>query len=599
MSARSLVVFLLAATCVLGFAPRAFAQLLSPGPLAGPHASLEGDDKCDRCHTAGKGVANSLCTSCHVNIASAIASGRGMHGGAWNGQSCAKCHSDHRGRGFALVRFDPKSFAHGQVWQLNGAHAQAKCGACHKSRSFMGLGTACTSCHKDPHGGRFGACLNCHNEQAFNQVKLDKFDHSLARFQLRGAHAQVPCGNCHGTPARYRGLDYGGCASCHHDPHGGRFGSACTNCHVEASFKTIQMKAGAHPGVSLGGGHSRVSCQRCHDRGINARPTRGTGCVSCHKPVHEAPFGKRCESCHAIIRWVGLPTRTGQRAHDKTPFPLHGKHVTTACDKCHSPSQPPQKRYRELVFDQCKSCHADKHSGEFSKRGGGECAACHTDEGFSPTLFGADSHASTRFALVGHHVAVPCSACHKNHTAKAPRLVWNQAERECAKCHDNPHGDQFATEMKKRGCAGCHSALGWDQPNIDHGVWPLTGRHASTACGRCHTPTEADRKLGRGASYKNAPTACEGCHTDVHRGQFRLTKPEKSCKACHGTQRFTIGVVDHGKLAGYPLDGAHRRLPCNACHKIEKLGDGGKTTRWRLGYRRCADCHADPHAEAG
>ena len=85
----------------------------------------------------------------------------------------------------------------------------------------------------------------------------------------------------------------------------------------------------------------------------------------------------------------------------------------------------------------------------------------------------------------------------------------------------------------------------------------------------------------------------------MHTGQFRLSKPVKSCDACHTTQRFTLRVFDHGKSAGYALDGAHQRLGCNSCHKIEHLRDGGKTTRWRLGYRRCRDCHADPHAEGG
>lgn len=598
MNARRLL--LVAGTLLALLSPaRAFAQLLSPGPLASAHANLEGDDQCGRCHASGKGVANSLCTTCHVSIGSAIARGVGMHGRAWAGQSCAKCHSDHRGRGAALVRFDPKSFDHTQVWKLNGDHATAKCGACHKSGSWQGLGTTCTSCHKDPHAGRFGACLTCHNESDWAEVRMEKFDHGLARFQLRGAHAQVACENCHGKPARWRGLDFAGCASCHHDPHGGRFGKTCTNCHVESSFNTIQMKPGAHPGLSLSGGHARVVCKECHDQGMFVRPKKGPRCSSCHKPVHEAPFGNRCESCHATIRWLGLPTRIGLNAHDKTPFPLHGKHVATPCQKCHLPGLSAQKRFRELSFDKCRDCHADAHAGEFQKREGGECKQCHSDEGFKPTLFGAEQHAATRFPLIGHHVAVPCNTCHENHVAGKPRVAWNVTERECARCHDNPHGEQFATEMKKHGCGGCHTPIGWDVPNIDHKTWPLTGAHASAPCGRCHRPTDADRKAGRGASYKNTPRECEGCHDDVHRGQYRLTKPVKSCKSCHTTQRFVLSEFDHAKRAGYALDGAHRRLECAACHKIEKLADGGKTTRWRLGYRRCRDCHADPHGEAG
>jgi len=595
MNLRALVLMLLVGACATSASSRAFAQLLSPGPLAAAHANLEGDDNCGRCHAAGKGVANGLCTNCHIQIAAS----KGMHGRAWKGQSCAKCHSDHRGRGFALVRFDPKSFQHAQIWSLGGAHAKAKCGDCHKGGGWQGLSTNCSSCHKDPHAGRFGVCLTCHNESAWSQVKIDKFDHSLARFQLRGAHGSVPCGNCHGSPPRYRGLDFGNCGSCHHDPHRGRFGTTCTNCHSETTFHSIQMKAGAHPGVSLSGGHGKLGCRSCHDRGALTRPSRGGRCSSCHKAVHEAPFGNRCEKCHAQIRWVGIARRIGLAAHDKTPFSLKGKHVSTACSKCHVPSQPAQKRYRELTFDKCKSCHSDRHSGEFGKRQGGECAPCHTESGFSPTTFGVELHASTHFPLMGHHVAVPCSNCHKGQEEKKPRLEWNQAEKKCASCHENPHGNQFAAEMQKHGCAGCHSPIGWDVPNIDHTSWPLTGAHGSARCGRCHTPTDSDRKAGKGASYKNTPRQCEGCHTDVHRGQFRLTKPVKTCGACHSTVRFTIGVFDHAKSTGYTLDGSHRQLPCNRCHSVAQLGNGTKTARWRLGYRRCSDCHADPHGEGG
>ena len=450
MSARVSSFFSAVVLAVLCITGAARAQLLSPGPLASAHASLEGDDKCGRCHTSGKGVANSLCTNCHVNIGTAQANGSGMHGRAWAGQACSKCHSEHRGRGFALVRFDPKGFDHGQIWKLNGSHAQAKCGACHKGGAWAGLSSGCTSCHKDPHGGRFGACLGCHDEADWKNVQLGKFNHSLANFQLRGAHSSVPCENCHGKPARYRGLDYGSCASCHHDPHRGRFGTACTNCHVESSFHTIQMKAGAHPGVSLSGGHAKVGCGSCHDRGHLVRPSRGPSCIACHKPVHDAPFGKRCESCHAMIRWLGLPPKTSLAAHEKTPFPLHGKHVGTACQKCHSPALSAQKRFRELVFDKCKACHADKHSGEFAKRDGGDCKGCHTDEGFKPTLFGADQHGTTRFPLIGHHVASPCGTCHKNHLADQPRLSLERRRPGVREVSREPpryavrHGDEEA-----------------------------------------------------------------------------------------------------------------------------------------------------------
>ncbi|MEZ4226121.1 MAG: cytochrome c3 family protein [Polyangiaceae bacterium] len=584
---------LAAVLCLLG-SRAALAQLLSPGPLAGAHASLEGDENCTRCHTSGRGTSNGLCNNCHGNVTK-----QGMHARAFSG-ACARCHSDHRGRGFAMVRFSPNGFDHGQTgWPLRGAHGQTKCNKCHKSRSWIGVATACTACHKDPHDKRFGLnCLGCHNESNWKTVNLKQFNHNQSRFPLRGAHASAPCGNCHGSPARYRGLDFGNCTSCHKDPHGGRFSSTCTNCHNENSWHQISMKAGAHPGLSLANGHSRVNCRKCHDKGIYAPPTRGRACVNCHKPVHEADFGKSCHKCHASIKWLGLPRKTGLRAHDKTPFSLHGKHVDVACTGCHSPQKTTQQRFRELSFAKCRDCHQDAHGGEFAKRDGGECGGCHSDSGFRPSQFGIRAHASTGFALDGKHTAVPCSSCHTNSPKDGKRLDWRGAKRVCETCHENPHGTQFAKEMKQGGCKNCHSPLGWHSPRIDHRSWPLTGAHASAPCARCHTPTEADRKSGKGASYRGTARECEGCHADVHLGQFRLSKPVKKCSACHDTNRFKIKTFDHDKLAGYALEGRHAQLQCAKCHA--KASVGGKTAaRYRLGYSACRDCHADPHAEEG
>src|SRR5262249_46594278 len=53
---------------ILCWTALARAQLLSPGPLAGPHAGLEGDDKCNRCHSSERGVSDGLCLGCHGNI---------------------------------------------------------------------------------------------------------------------------------------------------------------------------------------------------------------------------------------------------------------------------------------------------------------------------------------------------------------------------------------------------------------------------------------------------------------------------------------------------------------------------------------------------
>ncbi len=253
------------------------------------------------------------------------------------------------------------------------------------------------------------------------------------------------------------------------------------------------------------------------------------------------------------------------------------------------------RRYRELEFDACRRCHEDRHAGEFASRDQGECAPCHTVASFSPSRFGVELHASTPFPLAGRHEAVPCMACHTN--AARPRTSFHVAQQECAACHQNPHGDQFATEMADGGCAHCHDPAGWDRPRIDHATWPLTGAHRIVACTSCHAPSPEDRLTGRGASYRGVARECVGCHADPHAAQFALTEPRRQCADCHETAQFAIATFDHAGRTGFALDGRHTAVECAQCHPTVSVGEE-EVVRWRLGYRRCADCHADPHAAA-
>lgn len=579
------------------------AQFFSPGELSKSHASLEGDAHCNDCHSAGRGVSNDKCMSCHADVARTLRQKTGLHGRQYAGRACSSCHVDHRGTSHELIRWEPASFDHALTgWPLSSAHDKPDCGACHTGKNtrgnptFIGLPRDCSSCHRDPHQGRFGArCDSCHDDVAWKNLDLEPFDHELTRFSLRGKHARVDCAKCHGTPAKYKPLEFAACGDCHRDPHQGRFGASCESCHSEDGWQKLHMQRSAHPGVSLAGGHQKVACAACHDRGNMKSPSKGARCVSCHAPVHEAAFGNDCKDCHGALRWVGLPDELGRRVHESTRYPLTGKHESTACASCHSPARPAARRFRKLAFDDCLDCHEDSHRGQFRDREQGACEPCHTTAGFTPTRFGLSEHATTRFELTGAHEAAPCGTCH---TAPSPRLDWQVARQACADCHENPHGARFAAEMRQGGCATCHSSVAWDMPKFAHDIWPLTGKHQSVRCDSCHTPTEADRKAGHGESYRDAPRDCEGCHADVHLGQFRLSEPQKACASCHDTATFKVPEFDHQAQAGYPLLGKHASVKCASCHRTSELSDGQRTTLWRLPYDQCRDCHADPHAEA-
>jgi len=597
--ALTLAAFLVA----LGAVP-ARAQLLSPGPLSAPHASIDSDDDCGKCHSSGKQVDANKCLSCHKDLGARIASSQGLHGRAYKGKPCEDCHVEHVGRKYKMIRWPGGSMDkldHGQTgWKLEGKHAQTTCLKCHTQRTmggrqtFIAVKTQCGSCHKDPHAGRLGQrCEQCHNARDFKEVDRTHFDHNKTRYPLTGKHTTVDCAKCHGTPAKWAPLQFSSCESCHQDPHKGKFKpKKCESCHTTTGWKeaSAQMRRN-HPGLSLANGHRRVKCETCHDRGIARSPSKGKRCVGCHRNVHKAPFGRRCEGCHASIKWMGLPRDVGLDAHKKTGYPLEGKHLDVDCAKCHSPRKPENARYRQVAHDKCARCHSDAHKGELKAFSGGECGGCHTVRGYLPTTFTVADHAKTAYALDGRHAVVPCGACHKT---PAPRTDLRVGKKTCAECHANPHGDQFAKEMADGGCAHCHSSERWDEPKIDHSVFPLVGAHSRTPCERCHGKVA---KGAKAAAFRGLPKTCEGCHEDVHAGQFRQTEPKKACDHCHQPETFKLPKFDHAAETGYTLVGKHAKLACGKCHPTVALRSGQKAVRYRLGYQKCKDCHANPHGD--
>lgn len=169
-----------AALLFLATAP--LAAQISPGPLSRPHASLEGNAHCLKCHAPSRGVSATKCLDCHTVA------------------------------GFSPSRFTLQDHQKTR-YPLEGAHLAVPCIACHKpmpGRSarliqFRFPSTACATCHGDPHAGQFARsspplqCSHCHSVLAWSRVS---FDHARARFQLEGAHRTVPCGSCHKTEAQ-------------------------------------------------------------------------------------------------------------------------------------------------------------------------------------------------------------------------------------------------------------------------------------------------------------------------------------------------------------------------------------------------------------
>ena len=549
------------------------AAQLSPGKLSQPHAKLEGSTNCLKCHQAAQGVAPARCLDCHTALKSRITAGRGLHARPGY-QACQTCHIEHHGREFQLIDWGKKGkagFDHRLTgWPLEGAHAKQACGSCHRNekKTFLGLERTCRSCHQDEHRGQFAqqSCVACHTLTAWKPPA--KFNHAKTAFPLTGQHQAVACASCHpkksdarGEFLALKGVAHQSCSNCHKDPHQGRFGATCQQCHSTAGWKTGAMANFNHDrtGFPLTGRHKAVACASCHKSGSFTKLAHQR-CTDCHKDPHQGRLGTTCQQCHSTAGWA-----SGSRAkfdHDRTRFPLRGRHEKVDCQKCHTSG----RGLRFAKFQACADCHKNVHAGQIASS---TCESCHTVGGFSPSTFTLDRHQKTDFPLQGAHLAVPCITCHKKSASGVIRFKWESTE--CQACHGDPHEGQ----IKQVGCRTCHSIESWSHiAAFDHSKtgFPLEGGHQKVSCGQCH-------KQGK---FQGTPKTCNSCHGDPHEGQL----VQAGCQSCHSVQGWARVTFDHDRHSRFKLEGAHARLPCAACHRTES-----RVVRFKPLPITCEGCH--------
>ncbi len=541
-------------------APLVLAQI-SPGKLSRSHASLEGSSQCLKCHD-DRGVSVEKCSACHLAVKAQVAAGKGLHARP-EYRDCKTCHVDHQGESFDLVwwgKAGREAFDHRLTgYALEGKHATLACPACHQprfnlrkdqlaaeganlSRTYLGLGTACLSCHADEHRGQFTGrdCLSCHALAGWKPPP--RFDHAKTAYPLTGRHVPVACAKCHtavsrgpGAPFRqYKGVDARECSSCHKDVHQGRLGAACATCHVTSGWESQKLGKFDHARTDypLRGKHAPVPCDKCHAPG---RPLRipFARCTDCHPDSHLGQLARRadqgrCEACHEVSGFS--PAKFLMEDHQKTTYPLAGAHLAVACDACHRSvapealrkipgllvAEPPVRAGRtpQLRFasTRCAECHRDPHLGELDRYAAKDgCAACHRVESWHQIAF---DHAQTRFALSGGHAKPACSACHPKTDVGTPRARVRLAATPlpCASCHKDPHQGQLV-HAGSNSCDGCHRVEDWKTTRFDHArdaSFELDGAHVRLACAECHHPEKRGAVLV--VRYKPLPRTCKGCH---------------------------------------------------------------------------------------
>ncbi len=368
-------------------------------PLRGAHRTVD----CARCHDPKAGGGNrpafAECRDCHKDphAGQATLAGKAV--------DCATCHGveSFRPAVLAAAVHAPGTFP------LDGKHAAAACAACHRRPGapagaqgvvMRPAHARCSDCHADAHGGQLasrpdrGECASCHTTAGWKPARFGVAEHASLALPLEGAHAQVPCGRCHG-PSR-PGL---------------------------AAFAASVSPGKA--GVVL--------------RGVEHE------CVECHRDPHRFNPVPPCTDCHGLRTWS--PANLGPDQHRRYAFPLEGAHAAVPCTACHKELVRPPSRSSLLraagpfpplgLRDprrRCAECHEDPHRGRFAATAGGAgCERCHVPAAWRPAS--AFDHArDAGFRLGPAHAKLPCSKCHPA-TLMTSAPAAPRRPRRCEDCH--------------------------------------------------------------------------------------------------------------------------------------------------------------------
>lgn len=434
------------------------------------------------------------------------------------------------------------------------------CSKCHESFE-SDQSKLCLDCHEkvaadvDKRKGFHGkskmvgnrACKGCHTDHIGRKkdvVGLDRetFNHKLTDFELKGKHKQTKCDSCHKKDKKFREAK-ADCFACHKDDdaHNERLGKKCYKCHSEVSWGKIKFDH-SKTDFPLKGEHEKASCESCHPD--NRHKDTPSKCYACHaiNDAHKKRYGRKCETCHTEKKW-----QKSHFNHDKkTKFKLKGRHKSVACDSCHTHKKG--SIFKIKPKKKCNSCHKgdDVHRGQ----NGTKCNKCHTEQTWRKNKF--SHNRDTKFKIKGRHKKIKCAACHPSGGTKTGKRV--KLKMDCYSCHkpDDVHKGQ-----QGKYCDNCHSEKDWSNiTGFNHDLvrFPLLGQHAIIPCEECHLSS----------AFKDASEKCATCHKKDDSHEERMgTK----CGLCHNPNGWRFWNFNHDGRTSFKLEGSHKDLQCEACHK--------------------------------
>jgi len=262
--------------------------------------------------------------------------------------------------------------------------------------------------------------------------------------------------------------------------------------------------------------------------------------------------------------------------HDRTNFPLTGRHRTISCRDCHL------NNVFEGTPTSCEACHWERRQDDrYLLKLGSHCKDCHNTFSWKNVEPNKWNHLNiSGYRLEGMHRTLDCLQCHEDENFIKPMV-------DCYSCHSgdfkgarNP--DHIAAGFSTQ-CRICHIHVGsWKGAIFTHDNFFLKGMHEIASCIDCH----------KNGQYAGIPTTCFSCHEQDYNNakdpDHRQLNYPTECEICHGDSANSWEGAQYSH-AKFPLKGKHRLIPCSDCHR------GGQSEDLPSA---CVFCHLDDYLNA-
>ena len=268
-------------------------------------------------------------------------------------------------------------------------------------------------------------------------------------------------------------------------------------------------------------------------------------------------FGARSGTGQEKAAATAKAQRPGQEwtieSHDRTNFPLVGKHRTLGCRECHI----------NLVFEgtptDCEVCHWERRQDDrYSLRLGTRCADCHTPQSWKkvdPALWSHETNVG--FRLEGIHRTLDCEACHGT-------AGFTARPTDCFSCHESDYRGAQDPNHVQAGfpttCPSCHT----QRSLVGRVVQPHRLRSPGPARdGPVHGLPFERRLPGHVTGVRVLPPRRLQRHD---RSQPPRLRVPHGLRACHGTSAagWSGANFDHP----FPIQsGRHSGVACSECHQ--------------------------------